>query len=155
MKMLIMKQKYLNIHDRIVIENVLNDSLSFKAIVKLLDKDCSTISKEIRKNLQVRCIDSFSHLFNNCINRKSCDKFNSIYYVPKIQKCAFYKAGCRSFWSDFTEEKCSKLNAFPYVCNSCSDKIRCTLTSIFIILFRLISLIITQRFVFVLPIKFI
>ena len=44
-----MKNKHLSYDDRLEIEKGLKDNLSFKAISKTIDKDCSTISKEIEK----------------------------------------------------------------------------------------------------------
>lgn len=37
-----------------VIENGLKDGLSFKAIAKSIDRDCTTISKEVRNHLKIR-----------------------------------------------------------------------------------------------------
>lgn len=44
-------QKHLTANDRITIENSLKNNESFKAISKKLDKDYTTISKEIKKNV--------------------------------------------------------------------------------------------------------
>ncbi|MFR2768249.1 MAG: helix-turn-helix domain-containing protein [Thomasclavelia sp.] len=41
----------MSLHDRIIIENSLNNGHSFKTIGSTLDKDCTTISKEVRKKL--------------------------------------------------------------------------------------------------------
>ncbi len=42
-----MKNKHLNLNDRICIEHGLNSNKSFKSIANELVKDCTTISKEI------------------------------------------------------------------------------------------------------------
>lgn len=42
-------QKHLTAYDRITIENGLKNNESFKAIAKKLDKDCTIISKEVKK----------------------------------------------------------------------------------------------------------
>lgn len=52
-------QKHLTALDRITIENGLKNNDSFKAIAKKLDKDCTTISKEVKNNLSVRKTGAF------------------------------------------------------------------------------------------------
>lgn len=41
------KNKHMSLHDRIII----NNGLSFKAIARTIGKNCSTVSKEVRKTL--------------------------------------------------------------------------------------------------------
>ena len=65
-------QKHLTALDRITIENGLKNNDSFKAIAKKLDKDCTTISKEVKKNLSVRKTGAFGRSFNNCLYRYTC-----------------------------------------------------------------------------------
>ncbi|MCI9629471.1 helix-turn-helix domain-containing protein [Thomasclavelia cocleata] len=62
-------QKHLSNLDRIIIENGLRDRLSFKYIASKLNKDCTTISKEVLKNLDKRNSVSQGRTFNNCLNR--------------------------------------------------------------------------------------
>ena len=45
------KQKHLNLESRIIIETKLNEGESFKAIGRLLNKDCTTISKEVKNHI--------------------------------------------------------------------------------------------------------
>lgn len=52
-------QKHLTLSDRMVIETQLSNSTSFKAIASALDKDPSTISKEVRSHLSVERIGGF------------------------------------------------------------------------------------------------
>ena len=65
-------QKHLTALDRITIENSLKNNDSFKAIAKKLDKDCTTISKEIRNHYRVMNTGSVGRRFNNCLYRRSC-----------------------------------------------------------------------------------
>lgn len=123
-------QKHLSDHDRIIISNGLDDSLSFKAIARNLNKDCTTISKEVRKHLVSRDISSIGRIFNNCINRNSCSFHNSacsICSVSNSYRCRNCSR-CRSECDYFVEEVCTKLSKPPYVCNGCNDRNQCTLT---------------------------
>ena len=45
------KNKHMSLNDRIIINNGLNDGLNFKAIARTIGKNCSTVSKEVRKTL--------------------------------------------------------------------------------------------------------
>ena len=64
--------KHLSFDDRLIIENNLSLSKSFKYIGKLLNKDCTTISKEIRNHYRVMNTGSVGRRFNNCLYRRSC-----------------------------------------------------------------------------------
>ena len=45
------KQKHLNLESRILIETQLNECNSFKGIARILGKDCTTISKEVKNHI--------------------------------------------------------------------------------------------------------
>lgn len=49
-----MKHKYMDIHDLSIIELSLNNGDSFKHIPSLINKDCTTISKYVRRNLTIK-----------------------------------------------------------------------------------------------------
>lgn len=119
----------MNQHDRLVIENGLNNQLSFKAIALKLDKDCTTISKEVRTNMVHRDLSGFGRVFNNCIHRTSCSKEEvcDICKLPKPKLCRACKF-CRDDCQDFIEEVCPSLSKPPYVCNGCEQKHKCTLS---------------------------
>jgi len=50
----IKKHKHLTLDDRIEIQECLNRQMTFKAIAKLLGKDQTTISKEVKKHIELR-----------------------------------------------------------------------------------------------------
>ena len=114
-----MKNKHLSYDDRLEIEKGLKDNLSFKAISKTIDKDCSTISKEIRNHYCTRNVGTLGRDFNNCIFRKDCP------YREKGIKCDIRNC------SHFQKEECSRLSKPPYVCNGCLNRSKCTLTKHF------------------------
>ena len=106
--------KHLSFNDRLIIENNLSLSKSFKYIGKLLNKDCTTISKEIRNHYKVMNTGSVGRRFNNCLFRKTC--------VNRGKNCII--SNC----INFKEEKCPLLEKPPYVCNGCKKRTQCTLT---------------------------
>jgi len=109
--------KHLSFNDRLTIEKNLSLSKSFKYIAKLLNKDCTIISKEIKNHYKVMNTGSIGRRFNNCLYRRTCPNRGK---NCNISSCI-----------NFTEEKCSLLNKSPYVCNGCKNKIHCTLTKYF------------------------
>ena len=112
-----MKNKHLSLEDRHKIENGLNDGLSFKKIGKLIDKDCTSISREIRNHYIVKNTGCIGRSFNNCSKVKTC--------VLRGKQCKLNKC------IDFVEEKCPLLDKPPYVCNGCNKKGRCALSKHF------------------------
>lgn len=61
------KQKHLTIESRFIIETKLNERQSFKAIGRLLDKDCTTISKEVKNHITFEKIGAHGRAFNDCL----------------------------------------------------------------------------------------
>ena len=109
--------KHLSFEDRLTIENYLFSSKSFKYIGKSLNKDCTTISKEVRNHYKVMNTGSVWRKFNNCLFRRTC--------INKGKNCVI--SNC----IHFKEEKCPLLDKPPYVCNGCKKRKHCTLTKHF------------------------
>ena len=109
--------KHLSFDDRLTIQKNLFLSKSFRYIANLLDKDCTTISKEIRNHYKVMNTGSIGRRFNNCLYRRTCSN--------RGKNCII--SNC----INFKEEKCPLLNKPPYVCNGCKNKNNCTLTKHF------------------------
>ena len=61
------KQKHLNLESRIIIETKLNEGESFKAIGRLLNKDCTTISKEVKNHISFEKSGAYGKAFNDCL----------------------------------------------------------------------------------------
>ena len=119
-----MKNKHLSLEDRHKIENGLNDRLSFKEIGKLIDKDCTSISREVRNHYIVKNTGCFGKGFNNCSKVRTC--------VLRGKQCKLNNC------VDFVEEKCSLLDKPPYVCNGCKKKISVLCQNIFMTVYMLI-----------------
>lgn len=112
-----MKNKHLSLQERFEIENSLNKNLSFKKIGKIVDKNCTTISREIKSHYITKNSGAIGRSFNNCIYRNTCPNRGK---NCNLQNC-----------TEFKEEKCNLLNKPPYVCNGCKNKNQCTLTKRF------------------------
>ena len=122
------KQKHMLYDELYIIETDLNNGESFKSIAKHIQKDCTTISKCVRNNYITVRKGVYGRPFNNCLNRNKCKKtaICNICYRNPGKSCR----GCPECFShcvDFVPEICPKLSKPPYVCNSCTNKHRCTL----------------------------
>ncbi|MDO4491476.1 MAG: helix-turn-helix domain-containing protein [Lachnospiraceae bacterium] len=76
------KNKHLNLDTRIKIERGLNDQLSFKAIAASIGKDCTTVSKEIKKHVILQKKGAPYRPFNDCLHRKHCS-----HYMDTCSEC--------------------------------------------------------------------
>ena len=127
------KNKHLSFVEREVIQKALDDRISFKGIARMLDKDCSTISKEIRNHIEIRKIGCPRYGYNSCKNRFSC-RIQKLCNSPdcKIRYCKACRH-CSSHCPSYIEEPCLLLNKPPYVCNGCKNRNNCTLKKHFYI----------------------
>lgn len=110
------KNKHLTLDDRLIIERELFFNSSFKKIGKLINKDCTTVSKEIRNHIMYKNSGAVGRPFFDCANRNDCPhKIMGVKCNTKI--CPHYK-----------KEIYVKLSKPPYVCNGCSKRNICTLS---------------------------
>lgn len=93
--------KYLNYEERLEIERGLKEHTTFAEIGRRLNKDRTTISKEIRNYAVIRCIGYADNPHNTCKSRKYCKKRavcgkeNCQYPIaPICRKCNF---GCNRY----------------------------------------------------------
>lgn len=121
--------KFFTYEERLTLQKYLKESLSFKKIAKNLDKNPTTISREIRKHSSEVATGYPGFPYNACRNRFSCRKKSlcgkectrsSNVYCKLCQKC---NDSCL----DFIEEICTARFRIPYVCNSCEQISKCTL----------------------------
>lgn len=120
-------QKHLTLEDRVSISIGLKNHLSFKEIGRRLDKDCTTISKEVRNHRVFEKSGYVSRPFNDCVHRMGCTKAGlcQICENKRNTRCCFCSR-CISNCTFYERENCSKLQKAPYVCNGCSNA-RCSL----------------------------
>lgn len=118
--------KHLTLDERNFIEQELTKNTSFKQIAAFLEKDPTTISKEVRKH-RIRKEGQAIHVnFNHCAKKYNCHRRNlcNSNCSKECRHCNY----CNKVCSDFVDGTCFRLNHAPYVCNGCSEKFGCKLT---------------------------
>lgn len=119
--------KHLSLSQRVTIEQLLNARYSFKAIGRELDKDCTTISKEVKNHIQFKKSGCFGKAFNNCVNRFTCSLKSLCPDGICNNKLCKFCPKCYIHCPYYQKESCSLLLKPPYVCNGCQNRQRCTL----------------------------
>lgn len=121
--------KQLTLSDRKQIEKGLGGRQSFKEIGRLIGKNCTSISREVRSHLIVQQSGAYGQRFNECANRFGCQYTG----LCDLEECKDSKCRncrlllCRKYCLDFERQICPKLAQPPYVCNGCQDRRKCTL----------------------------
>lgn len=123
------KNKHLILDDRKTIQYMLDNRKSFKAIADALEKDPTTISKEIRSHLQFRRTGAFHIPYNACVRRFTCQKSHICSECHASRRFTLCRrcSMCNAFCREFEQEHCSLLQKPPYVCNGCPKRSSCTL----------------------------
>lgn len=124
------KQKHLTLDSRIIIETQLNSRNSFKAIARLLGKDCTTISKEIKNHICFEKTGALGKAFNDCkLSHSYQCQANKVCKVCDLRTNRPCWTCGRCIHSCIFYEKfiCPKLSRPPYVCNGCTQRSKCTL----------------------------
>lgn len=121
------KNKHLSIEERSIIKSMLDSSDSFKAIARRLERDCTTISKEVRNHLVFQKSGYWGHSFNDCCNRRNCSVSNLCSSPNCKNKRCSSCSKCHLYCPDYYKEYCSKLTNPPYVCNGCGRRNSCSL----------------------------
>ena len=122
--------KHLTLLERLKIEYLLNDKKSFTYIGKQLNKDSTTIRKEIRKHLTESNSVSYGRLHNDCIHRYECKSPKGCERCPNITGKCFRCTKCNLYCDKFEKEICHKIDKPPYCCNGCNERNKCTLTKL-------------------------
>lgn len=124
------KQKHLTLDSRITIETMLNNGESFKSIGKFLNKDCSTISKEVKNHISFEKIGAFGKSFNDCLlafQRKCSAQKVCLECTSRNNRLCWSCGKCSSSCTLYEKYICPKLAKPPYVCNGCSVRYKCSL----------------------------
>ena len=120
--------KHLTFDDRSYIHASLNAGHSFRYIANHLDKDPSTISKEVRHHRICLSSVAYGRIPNKCIHLSQCT-INDLCDQPDCphELCRRCKK-CNRICPKFQEEYCHLLLKPPYVCNDCESFRKCTLS---------------------------
>lgn len=125
-------QKHLTATQRFLIEKGLNNQHTFAELARRLQKDPSTISKEVRRHREIVPRKQNAPAIP-CSNRPDCKarylcSDNCAIYCKICQKP---KLRCTDICTDYKPTECMKLNKPPYVCNGCAKKTNCLLQKYF------------------------
>lgn len=128
------KNKHMTLENRTTIQTELDKGTSFKGIAIILGKDCTTISKEVRRHICKEKTGAMGRAFNDCLAnvkrqcsvRSLCPKCTSVSNRP-CWSCGRCMETCISY----VPYPCPKLQKAPYVCNSCKERPRCSLEKSF------------------------
>lgn len=123
-------QKHLTMDNRIYIEKSLDNNVAFKDIAKVLCKDPTTISKEVRKHRSIKERNNYaSH--NKCVHRFKCGLTNVCKRTVSCNKRCVSCPSCNKRCEKFQEETCIATLKAPYVCNGCYKKAQCRMDKYF------------------------
>ena len=125
-----MAKTHMTLSDRVRIQTGLESMESFKDIAKAIGKNCTSVSREVRKHVTVERKGCYGKGFNDCRNKKVC---HEVYdgcpsEQCKREKCCYCPSFCMTaLCKSYVKEECSRLGRAPYVCNGCRSMSKCTL----------------------------
>lgn len=117
---------HLTLDERNIIEQELNNNKTFKNIATILDKDPTTISKEVLKHRIYKEGQAIHTTPNTCAKRYRCSKKHLC--SDKCNRFCRTCSNCNKVCADFVDGICIRLRRAPYVCNGCSHKYSCRLS---------------------------
>lgn len=115
--------------ERLTLQKELKEGHSMKAIARILGKNPTTVSREIKKYSSEVATGYPGYPYNACKNRVNCRK-KQVCDKDCIRKSSQYCKLCREcniHCPDFVLEVCSARFRPPYVCNGCENIGKCTL----------------------------
>lgn len=121
--------KFFTYEERLTIQKELKEGHSMKAFARILGKNPTTVSREIKKYSSEVATGYPGYPYNACKYRLNCRSKN-ICGNECIRKSAQYCKLCREcniHCPDFVLEVCSARFRPPYVCNGCKNIGKCTL----------------------------
>ncbi len=124
------KQKHLTLDSRIMVETKLNEGQSFKAIGRFLNKDCTTISKEVKNHTSFEKSGAYGKSFNDCLlafQRKCSAQKVCPECASRNNRLCWSCGKCSSSCILYEKYACPKLSKPPYVCNGCAERNKCSL----------------------------
>ena len=126
-------RKHLTFEQRVEIEKGLIEGKSFAEIGRIIGKDSSTISKEVRLHARVKERPDPGYTNPPCIHRKKC-KMTCLCDEQCGTMCKICKKQnmrCIDVCPAYETAECEKLKKPPYVCNGCAKKSHCLMPRMF------------------------
>ena len=122
------KQRHLTLTDRTYIEQELVRGSSFADIGRALNKDPSTIAKEVKNHYEIRAASAGATGCRNCMNYSVC----TIQHMCGSKTCNRKCKQCYHFrrhttCPDEVLYTCPIPFKPPYVCNACTERPKCHL----------------------------
>lgn len=116
-------QKHLTLFNREDIEKLLKAGFKFYQIAENIQKDSTTISKEIRKYRTEHKPSNFNNKTNYCKHKNNCTLKNicNSNCHSECRRCG----KCNEVCSKYELDICVKLIKPPYVCNACNSYAQC------------------------------
>lgn len=108
----------------------LESNHSFKRIAEDTGKDCTSISREVKKHIITKKSGYVGHPFNDCRHRMKCSAQNPECTNDRCNRtsCVYCKQFCMTaLCPSYAKEVCSRLKKAPYVCNGCNKVSSCQL----------------------------
>jgi len=121
--------KFFTYEERLELQKFLKESLSFKGISRKLDKNPTTISREVRKYRSEVATGYPGFPYNACKNRFNC-RMKKVCGKECSRKSDVYCklcSSCNDNCVEFIAEICTARFRVPYVCNGCETLRKCTL----------------------------
>ncbi len=115
---------HLTLSDRTYIEQELTQGNNFKSISEFLEKDLSTISKEVKLNRYTPLYSNHPYgKCDRCLHYEECTRVLSSYRSPSGSD----QIRSNSAWRcpDYDPHTCAILRRPPYVCNACENRVKC------------------------------
>ena len=122
-------QKHMTQDSRVIIEKRLDESKPLSTIAAELEKDPTTIAKEIKKHRSFQEHNNYNNSAHRCALAKDCHRKNvchtELFCKRECKRCN----RCHNFCPDYIpfDYSCPKTKKAPYVCNGCSKKSGCRL----------------------------
>lgn len=121
--------KFFTYEERLELQKYLKESHSFREISRRLDKNQTTISREIRKYNTAVATGYPGYPYNACKGRINCRKKNVCAKNCTRKSSIYCKLcpSCNENCTDFVQEICTARFRVPYVCNGCETRGKCSL----------------------------
>ena len=122
--------KHMTQDNRVTIEKGLDTGISLRKIAESIEKDPSTVSKEIKKHRTLYAHNAFNESPNKCALSRDCKRKHLCSDSrPSCKKLCYTCSHCNRICPDFIPKSyhCDLLDKAPFVCNGCHKKNHCRL----------------------------